>query len=75
MSTPVALQAVKLYALYLSSAKAKASTLLTLEDWLQEPSTASNSTLQLLGATIYLQEEEYNKAFQALQHSEGQLEQ
>lgn len=64
--TPVSLQAIKLLARYVSQPGAKEMCLMTLQEWMQDPSTANNPTLQFVAATVYLKEDDVAKAVQAI---------
>jgi len=50
---PTALQAVKLLAVYLSDNNEKEKVLSTMQEWLADPSCASNVTLLNMAATVY----------------------
>ncbi|GAB2220333.1 hypothetical protein Drorol1_Dr00007978 [Drosera rotundifolia] len=60
-SAPMALQAVKLLAMYFSGAD-KESTISSLKEWLGDPAIGSNPTLRLVAGTIFMHEQDYNEA-------------
>lgn len=61
-SAATALQAVKILALYLGEKDKREETLSHLKEWLSDPAWASNPTLQLVGGTVYVHEQDYNEA-------------
>lgn len=74
-STPIALQAVKLLALYLSSSsKAREVSLLQLDDWLADGAAAANPVLQLVAGTILMHQGDYAAALTAIKGGGSNLE-
>jgi coatomer protein complex subunit epsilon len=65
-STPMDLQAVKLLATYVSNPDSREVAVLTASQWLTEPDTASNHTMQLIAATILVHEEKFAEALKAV---------
>jgi len=65
-STPVALQAVKLLARYQALPAEKEAVLATLNDWLGDPNYANSATLQLMGAIIFLSENNTKDALRCI---------
>uniref|UniRef100_A0A7S2F9R0 Coatomer subunit epsilon n=1 Tax=Florenciella parvula TaxID=236787 RepID=A0A7S2F9R0_9STRA len=66
--TPVSLQAVKLLARYLSDPSSKELVLMTLGEWLADPGSAGNSSLQLIAAVIYMHENNTKDALKTIRH-------
>lgn len=66
--TPVSLQAVKLLARYISDSSSKEMVLMTLGEWLGDPTSAGNSTLQLIASIIYMHENNLKEALKAVRH-------
>lgn len=64
-SSPMALQAVKLLAQYLSSRLSKEDVLSVLSDWLNDPACNRNATVLLIAGMIYSQEGNYVEALKA----------
>ncbi|CAM8967849.1 unnamed protein product [Rhodiola kirilowii] len=67
-SAPTPLQAVKLLALYLSSADKKEAAISSLKEWLDDAAIGNNPTLRLIAGIIFLHEQDYNEA---LKHTNG----
>eukprot|EP00249_Psilotum_nudum_P008957 c21617_g1_i1 orf=523-1392(+) len=61
-SAPIALQAVKLLALYFLDGGRKEEVLSSLKLWLADTAIASNPTLLLVTGTVYMHEQDYNEA-------------
>jgi len=62
---PTALQAVKLLATYFAS-EDKDIVLATLKEWLSDGVAANNPILQIIAATIYINEEKYEDAMRCV---------
>lgn len=74
-STPVALQAVKLLATYLSAApKARGVALLQLEDWMADPAAAANPVLQYVAGTMHMHQGDVAGALTAIKGGGSSLE-
>ncbi|KAF5729257.1 coatomer subunit epsilon-1 [Tripterygium wilfordii] len=61
-SAATPLQAVKFFALYLSSPDNRESTISSLKEWLNDSAIGSNPILRLIAGTIFMHEEDYNEA-------------
>ncbi|KAK9156181.1 hypothetical protein Sjap_003661 [Stephania japonica] len=72
-SAPTPLQAVKLLALYLSSADNKESAIASLKEWLSDAAIGSNPVLRLVAGIIYMHEQDYNEALKHT-HAGGTME-
>lgn len=72
--TPIALQAVRLLALYEASPDQREAVMATLQAYLNDAATASSSSLQSMAATIYLKEGQVKEALRAV-HRGATLEQ
>eukprot|EP00286_Rhodomonas_abbreviata_P023472 CAMPEP_0181310304 /NCGR_PEP_ID=MMETSP1101-20121128/12514_1 /TAXON_ID=46948 /ORGANISM="Rhodomonas abbreviata, Strain Caron Lab Isolate" /LENGTH=296 /DNA_ID=CAMNT_0023416923 /DNA_START=130 /DNA_END=1020 /DNA_ORIENTATION=+ len=68
-----ALQAVKLLATYMSGEDMKEIAMVTLKEWLADPQSCNNPTLQLIAGTIYLDRGDLEEAAKVL-HSGTTLE-
>lgn len=67
--TPVALQAIKLLARYLSHTVDSETIVGTLESWLFDAHAANSTTLQLVACTIYMHEGRIKEALRSIRHS------
>jgi len=65
---PASLQACKLLATYESQPDNKDMVLLTLGEWLEDPGSGNNPTLQLLAAQIYCREDNLKEAIKAIRN-------
>eukprot|EP00741_Cyanophora_paradoxa_P025725 tig00000388_g24824.t1 len=65
-SAPTALQSVKLLATYLASEDNKEIALMTVKEWLSDPISQNNPTLQVVAGTIFTHERNYEEALRAL---------
>lgn len=70
---PTALQAVKLFATYLASPDNRDIALITLKEWLADPATGNNPTLQLIAGSIFMDQGDLEEAAKVL-HSGTTLE-
>jgi coatomer protein complex subunit epsilon len=68
-SAPTPLQAVKLLATYLTSPDNKEISLVTVKEWMSDGAVASNPVLQVVAATIYYYEENYEEAMRCVYQS------
>jgi len=68
-SAPTALLAVKLLATYLSNPENKDIALITVKEWMSDGNSATNPVLQLVAATIYYHEENYEEAMRCVYQS------
>jgi len=68
-NAPTPLQAVKLLATYLSSPDNKEISLVTLKEWMSDGAVASNPVLQVVAATIYYDQENYEEAMRCVYQS------
>jgi len=68
-SANASLQAVKLLATYLASEENKEIALVTLKEWLTDGSSVNNPVLQVVAATIYYHEENYEEAMRCVYQS------
>mmetsp|Transcript_65408 Transcript_65408/g.206700 ORF Transcript_65408/g.206700 Transcript_65408/m.206700 type:complete len:289 (+) Transcript_65408:146-1012(+) len=64
---PMALQAVKLLAQFMSNDSAKDGVLATLDEWLEDPACNSNPTVLIMAATMYMGAENFEKALKCCQ--------
>ncbi|KAG5190494.1 vesicle coat complex COPI, epsilon subunit [Tribonema minus] len=67
-SAPTSLQACKLLATYEAQPENRDMVLLTLGEWLDDPSSGHNPTLQLLAADIYCREDNLKEAIRAIRN-------
>lgn len=67
--TPIALQAIKLLARYLSFSNDSEIIVGTLESWLSEAHAANSTTVQLVASTIYMHEGRIKDALRSIRHS------
>jgi len=72
-STPTPLQAVKLLAVYLAKEDRRDIALTTLKEWMADGVTANNPTLQVIAATVYFHEGNYETAMRCV-HQSNSLE-
>ena len=68
-NAPVALQAVKLLARYKAPPHDSEIVLMTLNEWMADPVSASNPHLQVIAASIYAEEDKLKEALKCLQHA------
>mmetsp|Transcript_39780 Transcript_39780/g.64513 ORF Transcript_39780/g.64513 Transcript_39780/m.64513 type:complete len:296 (+) Transcript_39780:40-927(+) len=62
----IALQSVRLLATYLASEDNKDISLITLKEWLSDPISANNPTLQIIAGIIYCHERNYEEALRCV---------
>jgi len=67
-STPTPLLAVKLLATYMSNPENREHVIFQLKEWQNDPGHGNNTTLQLVAASIYNEEEQFKEALQAIRH-------
>ncbi len=68
-SANTSLLAVKLLATYLGNEENREIALVTLKEWLSDGSSANNPVLQVVAATIYYHEENYEEAMRCVYQS------
>ncbi len=66
---PVSLLAVKCLASYMASERNKDNALASLKQWLSDYQSAHNDVVQVVAATIFLHEENFDEVFRALHHT------
>lgn len=74
-STPIALQAIKLFATYLAAPpKGREVPLLQLDDWMSDASAASNPVLQYVAGSMYMHQGDVSAALTAIKGGNASLE-
>jgi coatomer protein complex subunit epsilon len=67
-NVPVSLRAVKLLATVMSDPSSKEIALLQLQEWLSDPAAASNTSLQLIAAILYILDDNVKEAIKLMHH-------
>lgn len=67
-STPVSMRAIKLLATFLHQKDTRDVAMLQLQEWMQDPASANDTTLQLVAALMRLHNDEAMEAVKILRH-------
>eukprot|EP01041_Mallomonas_annulata_P005927 gene5927-11959_t len=67
-NTPVALRAIKLLASFLSDPSTKEIALMQMQEWMTDSAAASNTTLQLVSAILYMHDDNIKDAIKSVRH-------
>jgi hypothetical protein len=64
----IGLRAIKLLATYLDNPSNKEIALLQMREWLSDPVAAGNKTVQIIAATLFIQEDNVKEAFKVIKN-------